>query len=176
MTAFPESHRSARGVPDPEHLVRSALHELLRGGSWEALAREIAWRAVHEAGANYATIEWLTPLVEQRFAERIAGLEYQVDMASVRARQQRLRRRPGDRERADNAAAAEGYAEALRKLRTFYEDEVKWATAVISDRLEHGRRRERHSPFHVRRRRSQVNEDPHALRQWLAFLRRPHAA
>jgi hypothetical protein len=171
MTAVPESARSARGVPDPEDLVRSALRELLRGGSWEALAREIAWRAVHTAGANYA----LTPLVEQRLAERIAGLEYQVDMAAVRARQQRLRRRPDDRERADTAAAAEGYDEATRKLRTFYQDEVEWATAVISDRLEHRRRRERHSPLQVRRRRSRVDEDPHALSQRLPFRLRWHA-
>jgi hypothetical protein len=176
MTGLPESARSASGVPEPEDLVRSALRELLRGGSWEALAREIAWRAVHAGGANYATIEWLTPLVEQRLAERIAGLEYQVDMASVRARQQWLRRRPGDRERADNAAAAEGYNEATRKLHTFYQHEVEWAAAVISDRLEHGRRRERHSPLQVRRRRSRVDEDPHALSQRLPFPPRRHAA
>jgi hypothetical protein len=138
----------------PEDLARRALRRFLRGGTWPALARELAWTAVHSAGANYATIEWLTPLVEARLAETVDGLEFAVDMASVRARQEYTLRRPYDREGADAAAAHEGYEAALERLGRLYVDQLEWAAALIAERLDSGHPRGRHSPFAVRRRRS----------------------
>jgi hypothetical protein len=135
----------------PEDLARRALTSFLRGGTWLALARELAWTAVQAAGANYATIEWLTPLVEARLAERVDGLEYEVDMACVRARHQHIQRRPGDRAGADTAASVEGYEAAVQRLSSLYVDEVEWAATLIAERLDSGRRGGRHSPLTVRR-------------------------
>ena len=53
----------------PEDLARRALRRFLRGGTWPALARELAWTAVHSAGANYATIEYRTSVVSQSDCE-----------------------------------------------------------------------------------------------------------
>jgi hypothetical protein len=141
----------------PEDLVRGALKWLLRGGTWEALARELAWAAVQAAGANYATIEWLTPLVEARLADRVDGVEFAVDMASVRARSAHLQLRPSDRAGADSAATLEGHDEAVRRLGQMYVEEVEWAVSLIGERLDRGRSGERYSAFAVRRRRPRSN-------------------
>jgi hypothetical protein len=137
----------------PEDVARRALTWFLRGGTWPALARELAWTAVQAAGANYATIDWLTPLVEARLAERVDGLEYQVDMDCVRARHAHMERRPGDRDGAAAAATHDGFDSAVQRLSRLYLEEVEWAAALIADRLESGRRGRRHSPLEVRRKR-----------------------
>jgi hypothetical protein len=142
------------GLPGPEELARRALKWFLRGATWPALARELAWTAAQSAGANYATIEWLTPLVEARLAESVDGLEFTADMAAVRARCAHVRRRPHDREGADTAATLEGYEAAVQRLGRLYADELEWAISLLSDRLDSGRRGARHSPFAVRRRRA----------------------
>jgi hypothetical protein len=129
----------------PEDLARRALTWFLRGGTWQALARELAWTAVQSAGANYATIEWLTPLVEARLAVAVDGLEFQVDMTCVRAA-----RPHGARH---DAASAEGCAAAVQRLSRLYRDELEWAAGLIAQRLETGGRPRRNSPFTVRRRR-----------------------
>jgi hypothetical protein len=164
---------SESDVVRPEDLVRSGLTWLLRGGTWEALARELAWAAVQAAGANYATIEWLTPLVEARLADKVDGVEFAVDMASVQARSAHLQRRPGDRPGADTAATLEGQDEALRRLSLMYLEEVEWAVALITQRLERGAAGERYSPFSVRRRKPRSDfEVPRAIGEQLSSERR----
>jgi len=138
----------------PEDVARLALKQLLRGGSFEALAREIAWRAVHAAGANYATIDWLAPLIAERLGAHVDGLEFGVDMASVRARARHRQLHPGDTDGADTAAALVGREYATRELETIYQSEVEWAARLIADRLDSGRQGEKHSPLAVRRRRA----------------------
>jgi hypothetical protein len=134
----------------PEDLARRALTWFVRGGTWQGLARELAWAAVQASGANYATIEWLTPLLEARLAETVDGLEFTVDMAAVRARGNHVRRRPHDR--------------AVRRLSRLYVDELEWAVGLIEERLERGRPRGRHSPLRVRRRRPPADvEIPRAV-------------
>jgi hypothetical protein len=137
----------------PEDLARRALTWFLRGGTWQALARELAWTAVQSAGANYATIEWLTPLVEARLAVAVDGLEFQVDMTCVRARRDHMERGTSDRAGAEDAASAEGCAAAVQRLSRLYRDELEWAAGLIAQRLETGGRPRRNSPFTVRRRR-----------------------
>jgi hypothetical protein len=148
--------------PAPEDLARRALQWFLRGGTWQGLAREAAWTAVQAAGANYATIEWLTPLVEERLADTVDGLEYAVDIASVRARGQYVRRRPDDLEGAETAAIRDGYDAAVQRLSAHYLDAVEWAADLIAERLDSATRRKRYSPFAVRRRRAPV--DPESSR------------
>jgi hypothetical protein len=148
----------------PEDLARRALTWFVRGGTWQGLARELAWAAVQASGANYATIEWLTPLLEARLAETVDGLEFTVDMAAVRARGNHVRRRPHDREGADTVASREGYDAAVRRLSRLYVDELEWAVGLIEERLERGRPRGRHSPLRVRRRRPPADvEIPRAV-------------
>jgi hypothetical protein len=143
----------------PEDLARLALWWFLRGGTWPGLAREVAWTAVQAAGADYATIEWLTPLVEERLAETVDGLEYTVDIASVRARARHVCRRPDDCEGADTAAIRDGYDAAVQRLSARYLDAVEWAVDVIADRLDSATRRKRYSRFAVGRRRASSNPE-----------------
>lgn len=143
----------------PEELARCALQWLLRGGTWQALARELAWTAVRSAGANYETIDWLTPLVEARLGEHVDGLEFAVDMAAVRARTEHVERWPHDLEGADTAATLDGYDEAVQRLSRLYYDELEWAVELIADRIDHGRSRRRHSPWAVIRRRPPSDVD-----------------
>lgn len=146
----------------------------LRGGTWPALAREVAWAAVHAAGANYTTIDWLTPLVEARLAEHVDGLEFAVDMAAVRARSEHVRYWPHDLDGAATAASLDGYDEAVQRLSRLYFDELEWAVELIAERLENGRRRARHSPWAVLRRRHAVDlEIPRDVATELTRDRKP---
>jgi hypothetical protein len=145
--------RFESGLSGPEELAGHGLRWLLRGGTWQALARELAWAAVQSTGAEHATLEWLTPLVEARLAERVDGLEFQVDMAATAARLEHVRAWPHDLDGADTAAVLEGYDEAVDQLSRLYLEELEWSVALIAERLAGGRSRRRPSSPQARRNR-----------------------
>ena len=57
------------GGASAAELSRRAVGRLLRGGTWQALAREVAWEAVRASGVEPGCLDWLTSLVEVRLAE-----------------------------------------------------------------------------------------------------------
>lgn len=125
---------SESDLPAPEDLAGRALTWFLRGGTWQALARELAWHAAQATGGDLRTIEWLTPLLETRLAEAVDGLAYDVDMASAAARRDHIDAWPHDVEGADTAATLDGYEAAVERLSTLYVGELDWAIALVEAR------------------------------------------
>jgi hypothetical protein len=89
-------------------LSRRAVGRLLRGGTWQALAREGAWEAVRASGVEPGCLDWLTSLVEMRLAECVDGLAAAVPVG-----------------------APEEAAEILSRA---YLEVVEWAVGVLDDR------------------------------------------
>jgi len=131
---------------DAEELVTDGLRLLLRGGTWQALARELAWSAALATGAAYRVIDWLAPLVEARLAERVDGLEFRVDMAATSARDEHVRRWPHDHAGAETVAVWDGRRVTLEQLGVIYLDELEWAIALLSERIHRERPRRRRRP------------------------------
>src|SRR5436309_10317894 len=92
------------GVPTAEEVVEGALVRLLRGGTWEGLANEIAWEAVRSTGAEPSCLEWLAGLVGPILAERVEGVEFVLEGARDSARTEHLREWPHDVSGAETAA------------------------------------------------------------------------
>jgi hypothetical protein len=95
-------------------LSRHAMERLLRGGTWPALAREVAWEAVRATGVEPRCLEWLTSLVEARLAERVDAF---------------------------SRAAALDADEAVEALSHAYVEVLEWAVGLLDDRA--GARRAR---------------------------------
>ena len=96
------------GGASAAELSRRAVGRLLRGGTWQALAREVAWEAVRASGVEPGCLDWLTSLVEVRLAECVDGLAAAVP-----------------------SAAPEEVGEILSRA---YVEVLEWATAVVDDR------------------------------------------
>jgi hypothetical protein len=124
------------GVPTSEEVVERALVRLLRGGTWEALANEVAWEAVRSTGAEPSCLEWLPSLVGASLSERIDGVEFQLDGARESARAEHLREWPHDVAGAETAAALAAQEDADRRLGRLYLDVLDWAISLLSDRLD----------------------------------------
>jgi hypothetical protein len=122
-------------VPTAEELTGVALQRLLRGGTWEALANEIAWKAVRLTDAGPACLEWLPGLVEETLAERIDGVEFVLDRARDAARREHLHEWPHDRTGAETAATLAADEEAARQLAGVYLDVLDWAGDLLERRL-----------------------------------------
>jgi hypothetical protein len=124
------------GVPTAEEVVERALVRLLRGGTWEALANEVAWEAARSTGAEPSCLEWLPGLVGATFSERVEGLEFQLDGARASARTEHLREWPHDVPGAETAAALAAHEDAERRLGRLYLEVLEWAISLLSDRLD----------------------------------------
>lgn len=123
-----------RGGRLPEEVAEQALRRLLRGGTWEALTREIAWHALRATGAENSWLDGLTALVEARLGDAIDALERGVERVCVSATAEHLRSWPHDREGAETIAVLDGREEAAQVLSRVYVDVLEWAIAVIGDR------------------------------------------
>ena len=143
----------------PEETAALALRWFLRGGGWEVLVRELAWAAVRATGGEQRSIEWLTPLVEARLAERIDVLEFVVDRASTIARQAQVLGRPHDLEGAETHALLDGYEEALQTFCRHYFEVLEWAADLISERIGGSERRSKRFRVPLRRRRPPADLD-----------------
>ena len=155
-----------------EEVAASVLRRFLRGGTWEALAREIAWEAVRSSGVEHACVEWLSELVEARLSDRIDGFEFLIERACVSGRCDHHRIWPGDLPGAETAAVLEGREEAARVLSRLYLELLDWATGVLNDRMGKARASDRPRLPPLRRERppSQL-EVPGLVAQELARMR-----
>ena len=121
-------------APASERVTVQALQSFLRGGSWQALAREIALASTRSAGVDYSCLGWLTPLVEERLLGGIDGLEFVVDGALASARGEYLRKWPTDAFGADVVAVRAGHARASEVLERLYGELLLWAGEVLAER------------------------------------------
>jgi hypothetical protein len=124
----------AAALPSARELTATALRRLLRGGSYQALAREIAWRAAHGRAPGASALQSLADLLEDELATRIAAVEPLVARAAASATAQHLERWPYDVPGAELAAhwAAEG--EAAQAVNRLYADVLAWARELVPER------------------------------------------
>ncbi len=123
------------GAPTGEELAEWALRRLLRGGTWEALANELAWEAVRSTGCELSCLEWLPGLIEASLSERVDGLEFVLERARVLAWAEHLRAWPHDLAGAETAATLAADEEAAQQVSRLYLDVLEWASGLLSDRL-----------------------------------------
>jgi hypothetical protein len=118
----------------PEEIVERVLRRFLRGGTWQALAREIAWHALRTTNADHTRLDALTSVVEAKLAEMVDGLDSTVETVCVAATVDHLQAWPHDREGAETIAVLDGDEEGLRVLGRVYVDVLEWAVDVIGER------------------------------------------
>jgi hypothetical protein len=116
-----------------EEVIERALRRFLRGGTWPAMAREIAWHALRATEADHTRLDGLTALVEARLAQAIDGLHATVESVWFAATEDHLRSWPHDREGAETIALLDGYEEAMRVLSRQYVDVLEWSVTVIGE-------------------------------------------
>jgi hypothetical protein len=121
--------------PTAEELVERALRRLLRGGTWEALANELAWEAVRSTGVELSCLEWLPGLIEASLSERVDGLEFVLERARTSAWAEHLRAWPHDLAGAETAATLAADEEAAEQVSRLYLDVLEWASGLLGDRL-----------------------------------------
>jgi hypothetical protein len=122
------------GVPG-EEVVAGALGRLLRGGTWEGLANELAWKAARSTGAELSCLEWLPELVEATLSERVDGLEFRFERERHAAWAEHLGEWPHDLSGAETAATLAASEECEREVARLYVDVLEWASALLDDRL-----------------------------------------
>jgi hypothetical protein len=123
------------GAPTAEEVVEGALVRLLRGGTWEGLASEIAWEAVRSTGAEPSCLEWLPGIVGATLAEQVEGVEFVLEGARAAARSEHLHEWPHDVPGAETASTLAAHEEADRRLGRLYLGVLDWAIALIEERL-----------------------------------------
>lgn len=122
-----------RGREALEEVTERALRRFLRGGTWPAIAREIAWHALRVTESDHTRLDGLTVLVEAKLAQTIDGLHARVATIWIAATEDHLRSWPHDREGAERIALLDGYEEAMRALSRQYVDLLEWSVAVIGE-------------------------------------------
>ena len=122
------SRRSEKAAaPTMEELGGRALRRLLRGGTWEALANEIAWEAVRSTGCDLSCLGWLPGLVEAWLSEQVDGLEFVLERVRVAAVEGHLRVWPNDLAGAKTAGTLAADDEAERRVSRLYLDVLERA-------------------------------------------------
>jgi hypothetical protein len=122
-------------APTAEELAERALRRLLRGGTWEGLANEIAWNAVLSTGAEPSALEWLPGLVEATLSERVDRLESVLERERRSAREEHLREWPHDLAGAATAATLAADEEGTHQVGRLYLDVLEWTSGLLTDRL-----------------------------------------
>jgi hypothetical protein len=122
-------------APTAEALAARALAWLLRGGTWEGLARELAWEAVRSTGVESSCLEWLPGLIEAHLSEYVDGLEFVLEPARASGRAAHLREWPHDHAGAEAAAIRAADERAAQEVSRIYLTTLQWAADLLHDRL-----------------------------------------
>jgi len=104
-----------------EAALAEALRRLCRGGSWEGLARELAWRAVTEGGCDPRRVDRLSEAAASMLAGLIDDALWAVERSALEAWDEFLEARPDDRAGALTAASLDAGEEAERLATAAYE-------------------------------------------------------
>jgi hypothetical protein len=102
-----------------------AVERLLRGATWQATTREIAWRAVSEAGGERELIPNVVGVADEVLSELIDGIECRVDATAARAWREHVAWRPHDLAGAELVATLAASEEAERLVVAAYA-EARW--------------------------------------------------
>ena len=103
-----------------EEALAGALLRLCRGGSWQGIARELAWRAVTGGHRDPRSVESLATSAEAMLAPRIDQALWTVEQYAIRSRAEYLEERPGDTAGGLAAARLDASEEAERLVAEAY--------------------------------------------------------
>ena len=110
-----------------------ALRRLCRGGSWQGIARELAWRAVVGGSRDPRTVEYLSDSAEALLATLIDQALWEVERSAICAWEEHLEEHPGDTDGALAVSRLDSGEEAARLVASAY-DEVLDALLARSRR------------------------------------------
>jgi hypothetical protein len=97
-----------------EEALGEALRRLCRGGSWQGIARELAWRAVTGGHRDARSVESLAETAEAMLAPLVDQALWEVERHALETREEYLALRPGDEAGALAAARLDAAEEAAR--------------------------------------------------------------
>jgi hypothetical protein len=103
-----------------EEALAGALRRLCRGGSWQGVARELAWRAVTGGHRDARSVESLAETAEAMFAPLIDEALWELERHALTARDEYLEERPGEVADALAAARLDAAEEAARLVDEAY--------------------------------------------------------
>jgi hypothetical protein len=103
-----------------ENALAETLRRLCRGGSWQAIAREIAWRAVTGGNRDPRSVEHLSQAAESMLATLIDEALWEVERAAICTWEEYLEERPRDAAGALAAATLDAGEEAERLIGDAY--------------------------------------------------------
>jgi hypothetical protein len=104
-----------------EEALGGAVQRLCRGGTWQALARELAWRAVTGGLRDARMVEGFAATAEAMLAAAIDDALWEVERAAIDGRDGMLARRPGEVDAALAAARLDAEEEAERLAAAAYD-------------------------------------------------------
>ena len=105
-----------------EEAVADAVGRLCRGGSWQGIARELAWRAVTAGGRDLGSLEALCAVAEAKLASMIDDAVWAAELCALRGWREYLQSCPGEEAGAVAAARLDANEEATRLIATAYAD------------------------------------------------------
>jgi hypothetical protein len=104
-----------------EEALAEALRRLCRGGSWQGVTREIAWRAVTGGHRDPRSVEPLAEAAEAMLAPLIDEALWEVEQRVLASREEYLDARPRDEAGALTAARLDAGEEAKRLVAEAYD-------------------------------------------------------
>jgi hypothetical protein len=104
-----------------EEALGEALRRLCRGGSWQGIARELAWRAVVGGSREPRTVEYLSEAAEAMLASLIDDALWEVERSAICAWEEHLEEHPGDTGSALAVARLDAGEEAARLVASAYD-------------------------------------------------------
>jgi hypothetical protein len=103
-----------------EEALAGALRRLCRGGSWQGIARELAWRAVTGGHRDARMVEPFAERAEAMLAPLVDQALWRVERHVATAREEYLELRPRDDAGARAAARLDAEEEAERLVQDAY--------------------------------------------------------
>ncbi|HWE80630.1 MAG TPA: hypothetical protein VG265_03195 [Gaiellaceae bacterium] len=104
-----------------EETLAGSLTKLCRGGSWQGLAREIAWRAVTGGSRDPRSVEHLSASAEAMLAELIDEALWEVERCAICAWEEHLEEHRSDTAGALAVARLDAGEEAARLVAAAYD-------------------------------------------------------
>jgi hypothetical protein len=120
--SVPEDSRklSASSEQIAEEALGEALRRLCRG-SWQGIARELAWRAVVGGSRDPRTVEYLSDAAEAMLASLIDDALWEVERSAICAWEEHLEDHPGDTRGALAVSRLDAGEEAARLVASAYD-------------------------------------------------------
>jgi hypothetical protein len=107
-----------------EQIAEDALGEVLRRlcrGSWQGIARELAWRAVVGGSRDPRAVEYLAEAAEAMLASLVDDALWEVERSAICAWEEHLEEHPGDTRGALAVARLDAGEEAAGLVASAYD-------------------------------------------------------